>query len=132
MTPCSRCGMAFSAPVGRGGRPRTRCDACRSNLAQIDGATWRKLRAKVLAEEPVCAIEGCGQLSTEVDHILPLQVAPALGLIRSNLRGMCKRHNASKGAKVSFAGSRTVTEGPRAGKQLCRCGDILCPGLRHL
>lgn len=94
---CSKCGAEFVVwPTG--GRPRARCDRCRSNLEKIDGVAWRKLRAQVMAEEPICAVPGRGRLSTEVDHIHPLKFHPELGLVRSNLQGMCKSHNAAKGA----------------------------------
>ena len=93
--PCTQCGRAFTASP-TGGRPRSRCDSCRTNHAKIDGARWRKLRLGVLSEQPVCAVAGCGQTSTQVDHV----VALARGgdpYARSNLQAMCGPHNASKG-----------------------------------
>src|SRR5262245_29111116 len=105
MPVCSKCGQPFSAPLARTGRPRTRCDRCRSNQDRIDGSKWRKLRALVLAEEPYCAV--CGRPSSEVDHIVPLQLGGD-AYARSNLRGLCKRCNASKGAKVP-----RMNHGPR-------------------
>ena len=98
---CTRCGSPFEAPRKPTGRPRSRCDSCRSNQERIDGAQWRKLRAVVLREEPICAVPGCGRPSTEVDHILPLKFRPELALDRANLRGICKPHNASKGARIA-------------------------------
>jgi 5-methylcytosine-specific restriction endonuclease McrA len=96
---CSRCGaLFFASPTG--GRPRTRCDPCRSNHARNDGTAWRKIRAQVLAEEPICAVQGCFRPSTEVDHIIPLARGGS-PLDRDNLQGMCKPHNASKGARVA-------------------------------
>jgi 5-methylcytosine-specific restriction endonuclease McrA len=127
---CSSCGAPFNPPRKGTGRPRTRCDACRSNLARIDGVAWRKLRAQVLREEPVCAVIGCGMPSTEADHVIPLQVCPELGLERSNLRGMCKSHNASKGAKLPDG--FVPTGPPRDRRRLCHCGDPACPGMWHL
>lgn len=100
MAACSVCGRAFSAPKGGRGRPRKRCDSCRTNLGKIDGIKWRRLREQVLREQPMCAVRGCPMPSTQVDHIIPLKLRPDLGLNRSNLQGMCARHNASKGAKV--------------------------------
>jgi hypothetical protein len=65
--PCTRCGTPFeSGPTG--GRPRSRCDACRSNHARIDGMKWRALRRQVLAEEPTCAVDNCLLPSSQVDH----------------------------------------------------------------
>lgn len=49
---------------------------------------WRQLRARVIAEEPVC--RACGQAaSTDADHIVPRRQAPDLALLRENLRGVC-------------------------------------------
>ena len=81
------------------------------------------MRARVLAEEPICAIVGCGWPSTHVDHIVPL----ARGgdpFNRTNLQGMCGPHNASKGARMWGDEPAAV---PR-----CNCGDPECPGRWHL
>jgi 5-methylcytosine-specific restriction protein A len=61
------------------------------------GQRWRKLRAWVLAEEPLCGLceaEGRVEPSTMVDHIKPK--AQGGTDARENLRGICKRHHASK------------------------------------
>jgi 5-methylcytosine-specific restriction endonuclease McrA len=60
---------------------------------------WRKLRAKVLREEPECRIQGpgCIGVATTVDHIVPRSVAPQLTMTRTNLRGACARCNYSRG-----------------------------------
>lgn len=34
---------------------------------------WQGLRRQVLQEQPWCAVEGCTELSHDVDHIVPLQ-----------------------------------------------------------
>ena len=96
---CTRCGAPVSASA-TGGRPRTRCERCRTNHDRVAGTLWRRLRAEVLREEPICYILGCGRLSTQVDHVIPLQLRPDLAHERSNLRGICAQHNASKGARV--------------------------------
>lgn len=62
------------------------------------GVAWRRLRAQVLAEEPLCracASEGFVTAAEEVDHAKP----KALGGTdaRENLQALCARHNASKG-----------------------------------
>ena len=131
---CTRCGTPFTAPSSsrQGGRPRTRCDGCRSNHDRIDGAMWNRLRAEVLRAQPVCAVLGCYELSTTVDHIIPLQHAPHLGLERSNLQGMCGRHNASKGAKVALRDYIPPTESPAGVSRCHSCGDPECPGRWHL
>lgn len=97
---CSVCGGYFTASQ-TAGRPRKRCDACRTNHAKVDGRRWRELRAQVLREEPICCVPGCGRVSTQVDHVLPLKLRPDLALERTNLRGICASHNASKGARVN-------------------------------
>jgi 5-methylcytosine-specific restriction endonuclease McrA len=45
----------------------------------------------------MCRVPGCGLTSSQVDHVVRLSKAPHLGLERSNLRGICARHSASKG-----------------------------------
>ena len=74
------------------------------------GRPWRELRLRVLAEEPYCAIRGpkCRGLSTQVDHVVPLSVAPELAHERSNLRGACAPCNARGGA--------VMTNGARNGR----------------
>ena len=96
--PCTSCGQRFtSAPTG--GRPRSRCDQCRTNHDKIDGKRWRTIRIRVLAQQPICASPGCGKPATQVDHIRPLAAGGAPYDL-SNLQGMCGPHNASKGAKL--------------------------------
>lgn len=46
---------------------------------------WRKLRQRVLAEEPRCRF--CGAPSTDADHILARRAGGSDE--RSNLRGLC-------------------------------------------
>jgi len=57
------------------------------------GAAWRKLRHKFLKAHPLCH---CGQLATDVDHIL----AKAKGGKDewSNLRALCHRCHSAKTA----------------------------------
>ena len=59
---------------------------------------WRRLRAAVLAEEPLCrlcAAAGRTEAATEVDHIAPVCERPDLQMARSNLRGLCHRCHAA-------------------------------------
>lgn len=103
--PCTQCGRSFTASATRG-RPRSRCDSCRTNHAKIDGTRWRKLRAQVLREQPFCAVAGCNRASTQVDHVLAL----ARGgdpYDRSNLQGMCATHNAMKGDRAGVPDTAT-------------------------
>lgn len=52
---------------------------------------WRRLSARVVAEEPLCkiALAGCTGLSEQGDHIVPVSVAPELALMRHNVQGAC-------------------------------------------
>jgi 5-methylcytosine-specific restriction endonuclease McrA len=71
---------------------------------------WRALRAKVLAEEPICRIQGpgCTHIATTVDHIEPYSLRPDLALVRSNCRGACARCNYARGD-----GTNQQTRAPR-------------------
>ena len=54
---------------------------------------WRKVRAVVLAGEPLCRAcmeRGMVTAATEVDHILTIKDRPDLRLDLSNLRPMCR------------------------------------------
>jgi 5-methylcytosine-specific restriction endonuclease McrA len=133
---CTRCGALFYASP-TGGRPRSRCDGCRSNHARVDGTAWRRLRAQVLREEPICYIAGCGWPSTQVDHVTPLKLRPDLALVRENLRGICASHNSSKGARlletprqsspaVAHAWQWFIPSPPDEPYGGCSCGDRNC------
>ena len=98
MPDCSGCGRWFAA-VGQG-RPA-------ADPLRLLSHEPRQDRRAGLARDPSSRSRraagvrrrGVRRPSTEVDHITPL----ALGgepLARWNLQGMCKRHNASKGARV--------------------------------
>ncbi|GAA4117464.1 hypothetical protein GCM10022215_18150 [Nocardioides fonticola] len=53
---------------------------------------WRRLKARVIALEPVCqlALPGiCTGTSETADHIIPVADRPDLTFTRSNLRGAC-------------------------------------------
>lgn len=61
---------------------------------------WRALRRQVVLE---CgdSCDECGAAgSTNVDHVLPLSKFPALGLLRLNLRVLCRVCNFKKSALV--------------------------------
>jgi len=61
------------------------------------GARWQRLRLLILARDPVCRYPGCGQLSTDVDHI----VSKAKGGSdeENNLQGLCHEHHSLKTAQ---------------------------------
>lgn len=66
------------------------------------GRNWRRLRAIVLAEQPLCAdpdgVHGDEPpLATEVDHIVPLRAGGTNA--RSNLQALCKSCHSRKTAR---------------------------------
>jgi 5-methylcytosine-specific restriction endonuclease McrA len=67
----------------------------------VNGSTreWRKVRAEVIRDEPLCwlRLPGCTLRSTTADHIIPVITAPHLRMIRSNLHGACKSCNYRRG-----------------------------------
>lgn len=89
------------------------------------GRPWRELRLRVLAEEPYCQIRGprCTGVSTQVDHVVALSIAPELAHERSNLRGACAPCNARGGARMTNAGRNGQTYRPPS-----RLGHLYPPG----
>ena len=68
-----------------------------SSTQQGYGARWRRLRAQVLREEPLCrACLGVGRVApaTEVDHIVPRSKGGPDD--RANLQSLCKSHHSEK------------------------------------
>jgi 5-methylcytosine-specific restriction protein A len=100
--PCRRCGALV--PGGQ------RCGACeRQRKAAFDQqrgddrwfyATpeWRRLRARVLLEEPTCHC-GCGRPSDQVDHIVSRRARPDLELERSNVRAFARSCHSRRTAR---------------------------------
>lgn len=60
---------------------------------------WRKLRDRVVIEEPTCWLKwpGCTTWSTTGDHVIPYAERPDLALVRSNVRGACASCNHKRG-----------------------------------
>ncbi len=56
--------------------------------------TWRKLRAMVLREQPICRWSDCTAPAEQVDHIVSLRDGGTHEL--SNLQGLCAHHHAVK------------------------------------
>jgi 5-methylcytosine-specific restriction protein A len=67
------------------------------------GAAWRKLRAAVIARDPIC-VECRVNPSTDVDHILPRASGGTDAL--SNLQGLCHRCHSRKTAQADGRWSR--------------------------
>jgi 5-methylcytosine-specific restriction endonuclease McrA len=61
---------------------------------------WKQLAKQVIREEPLCwlALPGCTLVSQTGDHIIPIAMRPELALVRSNVRGACKRCNYRRGS----------------------------------
>lgn len=80
----------------------------RSSAARGYGADWRKVRAAVLADEPLCrfcAAEGRIVAATQVDHIEGFNgVRDARRLDRANLQPLCAPCHAAKTARSSHGG----------------------------
>ena len=56
-------------------------------------AAWIALRDQVRREQPICAREGCHEITRHVHHIKPRKKHPELALERSNLEGLCIPHH---------------------------------------
>lgn len=61
------------------------------------GSRWQRLRLLILARDPVCRYPGCGQLSTDVDHIVPRSKGGTDE--ENNLQGLCHEHHSLKTAQ---------------------------------
>ena len=62
---------------------------------------WRRLRDRVVSEEPVCKLQYpgiCTYWSQTADHIVPVRDQPDLAMHRGNLRGACHACNRERGA----------------------------------
>ena len=89
-----------------------------NGVEQIDPRhtrAWRRLRQRVLAEEPTCRLrlEGCTLVSTVGAHIISVKDRPDLALERSNVRGTCAACNRASGtlADGSFRTGTANTDG---------------------
>lgn len=99
MKPCATPGCPELVAVGR-------CAKCAPGFERSRGTTaergydsaHERLRAQVLREEPFCQIRThCqGAVATEMDHVIPIRLAPELRLERSNVQSACKPCNAAK------------------------------------
>ncbi|MCY4120927.1 MAG: HNH endonuclease signature motif containing protein [Acidobacteria bacterium] len=69
-----------------------------------DQAPYRRLRRRVIVEQPLCAC-GCGRAVHEVDHVVPLSKGGAL-MDRSNLQGLSRQCHARKTKRDRMTGAR--------------------------
>jgi 5-methylcytosine-specific restriction protein A len=56
---------------------------------------WQFQARAVIREQPVCAVDGCTERSTDVDHIVAVEDGGDMWA-RSNLQGLCHSHHSSK------------------------------------
>lgn len=83
-------------------RAKTRDSGAVDRKRVYNSRRWRGLRRQVLREEPWCRIPGCTNLSSDVDHVVPLrQIVEAGGdpYARENVQGLCKRCHSEKTAR---------------------------------
>lgn len=68
---------------------------------QLTSGRWKKLRAQVIAEEPLCRLRlnKCTIRSDTADHIIPVKDRPDLKFVRANLRGSCQSCNMARGTR---------------------------------
>ena len=100
-TACSHGGCANYAASGSKCREHASSDNQQRGTATARGydAHWRRLRHLVLLDEPLCASclsRGRYTPANEVDHIVPIAVAPARRLDRTNLQALCKTCHSRK------------------------------------
>ena len=57
---------------------------------------WRKLRAHLLRHPVKCSERRCFEQATELDHVVPIRIAPERRLDTSNLRPLCKSCHSKK------------------------------------
>lgn len=95
-------------PHGRRPRPRTWVAGVTAAGHGRRGRPWRRIRMQVLKRDPYCRIGGprCTRISTTVDHIQPLSVAPHRAHDLTNLRGACAACNYAGGARLTNAKRR--------------------------
>ncbi|MBE3589998.1 MAG: HNH endonuclease [Firmicutes bacterium] len=106
-TPCAQPGCPALVPAGQrycaehARAERRRYDRERGSAASRGyDARWRRLRAMVLAREPLCracAVEGRVTPATDVDHIVPRSRGGTDVL--DNLQPLCHRHHSEKTAR---------------------------------
>ena len=94
-TPCRHPGCGRSTTTGYCAAHTTVYKGATRGTAAQRGydAAWRRLRARVLKEEPLCSVcakQGKVTAATVGDHIVSISVRPDLRLARSNVRPLCK------------------------------------------
>lgn len=86
-------------------RPRKKVQDRRARWVGYSSQRWRKLRAIILAQQPLCV--ECDKIATVVDHIVSVRSGGDPWSL-SNLQSMCSRCHDSKSGREAHA-SRTYT-----------------------
>ncbi len=118
MTPsraARRCSIPYCPnPAERGGsrcrEHRATHDRERKGRGIYTTARWRKLRARVLRDEPNCRL--CGQPATHVDHIIDWRKGGPTWDVH-NLQPLCASCHGRK-TRAEAAGARPPRTGPTA------------------
>lgn len=86
---------ASSAGSAAPKRGKAEARAPRRSGGLLTSGRWKKLRAQVIGEEPLCRLmlTGCTGKSDTADHILPVAYRPDLKYMRANLQGACQSCN---------------------------------------
>lgn len=95
-------------------RGRRRTDPALAAAAAVYVSTrWRKLRDAYIREHPLCeacARDGHTAAARDVDHIVPLSIAPERAFDESNLQALCRScHNAKTQAERQAAARGEVS-----------------------
>lgn len=79
----------------------------RQRASSYQSEAWRRLRDRVLREEPDC--RRCGTLSSDVDHIVALADGGQF-LDRENLQALCQLCHRNKRVRTIGGGGRRANE----------------------
>lgn len=58
-----------------------------------DDPRWIKLSTNHLRWHPSCNVKGCTEPASDVDHIIPIRLAPERALDPGNVQSLCKPHH---------------------------------------
>lgn len=90
----------------------------RADKAFYCSAAWRRVRAAVLREQPLCVLclkEGRTTAASHVDHILERKVRPDLAFDMDNLQALCQPcHQRKRFMSNPRIGACTDPDAPRA------------------
>ena len=90
--PCGRCGQLVERGATCPCRPAWEN---RPRAARQGGTKWRNRRRSQLRMHPICQVDGCRWVATEVDHIIPLSQGGD-EFAWENLFSICAEHHRAK------------------------------------